>query len=90
MEFFSFSFAIKRQRSGDRWVSRIRRRLVIWSRVILGIRVQLPLMSIVTPTTWALPLHVYSSHATTYNTYKSTNIVSDISLESPRSRPGQI
>jgi hypothetical protein len=40
--------------------------------------------------TWALPLHVYSSHATTYKNYRSTNIASDISLESPRSRPGQI
>ncbi len=35
---------------------------------------------------WALPLHVYSSHATTYNTYRSTNIALNISLESPRGR----
>jgi hypothetical protein len=90
MEIFSFSFAIKRQRSGDKWVSRRRRRLVIWSRVTLGIRVWLPLMSIVDSHTWALPLHVYSSHATTYNTYTSTNIALDVSLEIPRSRPGQI
>ncbi len=79
MEIFSFSFAIKRQCSGDRWVSRIRHRLVIGGEHF-EYPSSTPLVSIVAPT----PGHyhyTYTVHTLLHTTLTDPQTYLRIALE---------